>query len=111
MELQVRAMVLQIPRQPGNPNGSTLTNNYNGTGSGNGGLQMAQRNFVNKPSVTDDNRRAGKVVVDIRVDKNGNVVYASAGAKGTTITDPGLLQKCEDAVKKLQTKRIRKRPG
>lgn len=87
------------PGNQGNPNGSTLTNNYNGTGSGNGGLQMAQRNFVNKPSVSDDNRRAGRVVVDIRVDKNGNVVYASAGAKGTTITDAALLQKCEDAVR------------
>ncbi len=87
------------PGNQGNPNGSTLTNNYNGTGSGNGGLQMAQRSFVSRPSVTDDNRRTGKVVVDIRVDKNGNVVYASAGAKGTTITDANLLQKCEDAVR------------
>jgi outer membrane biosynthesis protein TonB len=87
------------PGNQGNPNGSTLTNNYKGTGSGNGGLQMAQRSFVNKPSVTDDNRRTGKVVVDIRVDKTGTVVYASAGAAGTTITDPNLLQKCEDAVK------------
>ena len=87
------------PGNQGNPNGSTLTNNYNGTGSGNGGLQMAQRNFVSKPAVSDDNRRTGRVVVDIRVDKNGNVVYASAGAKGTTITDPNLLQRCEDAVR------------
>jgi len=87
------------PGNQGNPNGSTLTNNYNGTGSGNGGLQMAQRNFVNKPTVTDDNHRAGKVVVDIRVDKNGNVIYASAGAAGTTISDSRLLQKCEDAVR------------
>jgi outer membrane biosynthesis protein TonB len=87
------------PGNQGNPNGSTLTNNYNGTGSGNGGLQMAQRSFVNKPSVTDDNHRTGKVVVDIRVDKNGNVVYASAGAAGTTISDSRLLQKCEDAVR------------
>ncbi|WP_426671009.1 energy transducer TonB [Mucilaginibacter sp. McL0603] len=87
------------PGNQGKPNGSTLSPNYNGTGSGNGGLQMAQRSFVNKPSVTDDNRRTGKVVVDIRVDKNGTVIYASAGAAGTTITDPNLLQKCEDAVK------------
>ena len=87
------------PGNQGKPNGSTLADNYNGTGSGNGGLQMAQRSFVNKPSVTDENRHTGKVVVDIRVDKNGNVVYASAGAAGTTITDPSLLQRCEDAVR------------
>jgi outer membrane biosynthesis protein TonB len=87
------------PGNQGKPDGSTLANNYNGTGSGNGGLRMAQRSFVNKPSVTDANRRSGKIVVDIRVDKNGNVVYARAGAAGTTITDFDLLQKCEDAVK------------
>jgi outer membrane biosynthesis protein TonB len=88
------------PGNQGKPTGSTLTNNYNGTGSGNGGnLNLEQRNFVSRPSVSDDKRRTGKIVVDIRVDKNGNVVYARAGARGTTITDSNLLQKCEDAVK------------
>jgi hypothetical protein len=88
------------PGNQGKPNGSTLTNNYNGTGSGNGGnLNMEQRNFVNKPAVKDDGRHTGKIYVDIRVDKNGNVIYARAGARGTTITDSNLLQRCEDAVK------------
>jgi hypothetical protein len=89
------------PGNQGKPTGSTLTNNYNGTGSGNGGnlAGMPERNFISKPSVSDESRRTGKVIVDIRVDKNGNVIYARAGARGTTITDPNLLQKCEDAVK------------
>lgn len=92
------------PGNQGKPTGSTLTNNYNGTGSGNGGnlTGMINRNFISKPSVSDDSRRAGKVVVDIRVDKNGNVIYARAGARGTTITDPDLLDKCEDAVKRAK---------
>ena len=90
-----------VPGNQGKTTGTTLTNNYNGTGSGNGGnlTGMPQRNFVSKPGVSDANRRSGKVVVDIRVDKNGNVVYARAGARGTTISDADLLQKCEDAVK------------
>jgi len=89
------------PGNQGKPTGTTLTNNYNGTGSGNGGnlSGMAQRNFINKPSVNDNGRHTGKIVVDIRVDKNGNVVYAVAGARGTTISDAGLLQKCEEAVR------------
>lgn len=87
------------PGNQGKPNGSTLADNYNGTGSGNGGLQMAQRSFMNKPTVTDENHRTGKVVVDIIVDKHGNVVSASAGGQGTTISDSRLLQRCEDAVK------------
>lgn len=83
----------------GKATGTTLTNSYNGTGSGNGGnLNMTQRSFLTKPNVTDDNHRAGKIVVDIRVDKNGNVVYARAGARGTTISNSELLQKCENAV-------------
>ncbi|HTE02318.1 MAG TPA: hypothetical protein VK668_23675 [Mucilaginibacter sp.] len=84
------------PGNQGNPNGSTLTNNYNGTGSGNGGLQMAQRSFVNKPTVTANNRE-GKVVIDIQVDQSGNVISAQAG-KGTTISDYALIQKCQNAV-------------
>lgn len=89
------------PGNQGKTTGSTLTNNYNGTGSGNGGssLAMAQRNFVSKPSIDDNGRHTGKVVVDIRVDRNGNVVYCRAGGRGTTISDSGLLQKCEDAVR------------
>jgi outer membrane biosynthesis protein TonB len=84
------------PGNQGKPNGSTLTDNYNGTGSGNGGLQMAQRSFVSKPSVTANNRE-GKIVIDILVDQNGNVTSAKAG-KGTMIDDYNLIQKCENAV-------------
>ena len=63
------------PGNQGKPTGTTLTNNYNGTGSGTGGnlTGMPQRSFVNKPAVTDAGRNTGKVVVDIRVDKQGNV--------------------------------------
>lgn len=86
------------PGNQGSPNGSNLSNNYNGTGSGNGGLQMSQRNFVSPPSVTDDNSHTGKVVVEIRVDKSGNVTYAQVG-RGTTISDNNLLRKCEAAAR------------
>jgi len=89
----------KTPGNQGKPTGTTLTNNYNGTGSGNGGnLNMIQRNFISRPNVSDENRQSGKIVVDIRVDKDGNVVYARAGARGTTISDAALLQKCESAV-------------
>ncbi|WP_461451292.1 energy transducer TonB [Mucilaginibacter sp.] len=87
------------PGNQGKPTGSTLTNNYNGTGSGNGGnLDLIQRSFVTRPVVTDEKRRTGKIVIDIHVDKNGNVIYAQAG-RGTTMTDYDLIQKCEEAVR------------
>ncbi|TWR29352.1 energy transducer TonB [Mucilaginibacter pallidiroseus] len=87
------------PGNQGKTTGTTLTNNYNGTGSGNGGgLNLTQRNFVSKPNVSDDGRNEGKVVVDIRVDKDGTIIYAAVG-RGTTIADNSLLQRCVDAVK------------
>ncbi|GGH16038.1 energy transducer TonB [Mucilaginibacter phyllosphaerae] len=89
------------PGNQGKTTGTTLTNNYNGTGSGNGGnLNLTQRSFVSAPKVDAGNRYTGKVIVDIIVDRNGNVIQATAGGRGTTITDAGLLQKCEDAVKR-----------
>jgi len=87
------------PGNQGKPNGSTLTNNYNGTGSGNGGnLHLGQRSFISRPSVTDDKRSIGRVVIDIQVNKAGDVTYASPG-RGTTISDNALIEKCIMAVK------------
>ncbi|GAA4335126.1 hypothetical protein GCM10023149_42920 [Mucilaginibacter gynuensis] len=89
------------PGNQGKKTGTTLTDNYDGTGSGNGGnlSEMPQRNFVSRPSVDDGNRQSGKVVLDIQVDKEGNVTKAEAG-RGTTISDYALIQKCINAVKR-----------
>jgi hypothetical protein len=92
--------ITNTPGNQGKPEGSTLTNNYDGTGSGNGGnlSGLGQRSFISRPNVSYDGRNTGKIVVEIRVDKGGNIIYARAGARGTTIVDSRLLQKCEDAV-------------
>ncbi len=88
------------PGNQGKTTGTTLTNNYNGTGSGNGGnlVGMPQRNFVSRPVVDDVNHHTGKICVDIQVDKQGTVISAHAGARGTTITDYALFERCEKAV-------------
>ncbi|MEO8885229.1 MAG: energy transducer TonB [Mucilaginibacter sp.] len=100
------------PGNQGKPTGSTLTNNYNGTGSGNGGnlSGLGQRNFVNKPVVSNEGRITGKVVVDIHVDKNGDIISATAGARGTTISDARLLQKCEEAVRNARVSALETAP-
>jgi len=85
------------PGNQGKPNGSNLSNNYNGTGSGNGGLALENRSWTSRPSVDDNHRSTGKIVVEIQVDKHGNVLAARAGARGTTITDFDLFNKCEKA--------------
>ena len=83
----------------GKPEGDPLSDNYNGTGSGNGGvaLSLASRRFINLPSIKDNGQKSGKVVVEIRVDKNGVVTSAKAGARGTTLSDATLWDKCETA--------------
>jgi hypothetical protein len=86
------------PGNQGKANGSTLSDNYNGTGSGNGGLSMSQRTFISKPSVDNPKRTPGIVKIDIKADKNGNVIDASVG-RGTTVAgDNALLNKCVQAV-------------
>ncbi len=77
--------------------------NGSGTGGGNGngisydlGTRSARilgRPFYNSPE-------QGKIVVSIKVNKQGKVTYASAGAKGTTISEIGLRQQAESAALK-----------
>lgn len=84
----------------GSKNGDPLSPNYGegGSGSGNINLSLANRRFVSIPKVDDQGQSAGKVVVEIRVDKTGEVVFARAGAKGTTLSDLKIWKKCEEAV-------------
>lgn len=70
-----------------------------GTGSGIsfdlGGrtVRSLQKPFYNSPE-------QGKIVVSIKVNKQGKVTYAAAGAKGTTISEIGLRQQAENAALK-----------
>jgi len=86
------------PGNQGKPNGSILTNNYNGTGSGNGGIGLGDRTWVSAPMKPKALNISGKVIVDWVVDKNGNIVQVSIG-RGTTITDNALIERCLNAVK------------
>lgn len=52
----------------------------------------------------------GRVVVDIRADKAGNVVYAKAGAEGTTITDQKLFALCEENAKSYKVSALASAP-
>ncbi len=89
------------PGNQGVPTGSTLTPDYGQGGNGTGGnLQgAAGRSFSVKPSLSVDHNVDGVVVVDIIVDKNGNVTYAQAG-RGTTVDNVNVIQKCEDAARR-----------
>lgn len=88
------------PGNQGSAQGDPLSPDYGEGGSGNGGvrLSLANRRFVNIPKIDDQGQSSGKIAVEIRVDKTGTVVFARAGARGTTLSDLKLWRKCEAAV-------------
>ena len=90
----------KVPGNQGKPEGDPLSNSYDGSGSGNGGvaLTLAGRRFITAPIIRDDGQKTGKIAVNITVDKNGTVIDAQAPARGSTLTDPILSDKCESAV-------------
>lgn len=68
----------------------------NGTGPGGGGngikVNLTNREIRSRPQVSDNSQETGTVVVDITVDKNGNVVIASPGGQGSTTTSKHLYE-------------------
>ena len=71
-----------------------------GEGGGNGiAFSLAGRgsNELHKPTATSPAN--GSIVVEIRVDQEGNVVFAKAVWKGTTLGDTNLWRRCEQAAK------------
>ncbi len=89
------------PGNQGATNGDPNSKSYEGSGGtgGNGvSLNLSGRKFISSPRIQDDGQTAGKVSVEITVDKNGTIVTAKAGARGTTISNASLWNKCEKAV-------------
>lgn len=75
----------------GNPNSDSYTGNG---GNGNNGVTirsgLKNRKFTKFPSFEDDFNETAKVAVDIKVDKNGNVIAATVNPRGTTTTNAGI---------------------
>jgi TonB family protein len=80
----------------GGPDGA-----YKGGGQGNGNYSLGGRAALTKPKPAYDCQEEGKVVVDIKVDRDGKVVYASVG-KGTTNTVECLTQRAIQAAYKTK---------
>ena len=98
----------------GKPNGDVKGTDYTGNpgigtggkgGLGNNGapqLGMSGRKIIFFPTILDNSQKTGRVVVNIKVDKQGNVIWAKATQKGSTTTDSYLFQLAEEAA--LKTK-------
>lgn len=86
----------------GKVNGDPEANKYYGnTGSGSGGnYNLAGRKALSKPKEQPDCQEEGIVVVRITVNKNGKVISAVPGVKGSTNTAACLLKPAKEAALK-----------
>lgn len=77
----------------GDPNGDPDASAYYGQGAGldgDGNYRLSGRRALNKEKFVQDCNESGIVVVEIEVNRNGEVVNARAGVKGSTNTSPCL---------------------
>ena len=83
----------------GDKDGEPISSKYYGnTGSGTGGnYNLAGRKALSTPKKQPDCQEEGVVVVRITVAKNGKVVSAIPGVKGSTNTAPCLLKPAKEA--------------
>lgn len=89
----------------GSISGSPDSDNYSsGLSSGSGGVEfsLAGRNPTFLPKPKYEYQVEGKVVVEIRVDRDGKVTYARGGFKGSNINDLNLIKAAEDAALKAR---------
>ena len=97
----------------GSPDGNPDTHGQGGTGSnpdfkghgpglGGSGFSLTGRKIVSPPPKVSDGKEEGIVVVDITVDKQGNVLDANPNGKGTTTSSGVLKSKARQAA--LQAK-------
>ena len=87
----------------GNPNGNPNSDNYTGNSpSGKGGplFKLSGRSSKSLPKPNYNQREEGVVVVEIWVDKAGNVTKAIAGGRGTTTTNTSLWKLAAEAAKR-----------
>jgi len=104
----------QIPGNQGDPNGSPdgspdgnsdHGNGNGGTGGGPGGdgtggpnkgsFTLKGRNLVYRPDITTDIKEPGTVVVAIVVNREGKVIRATPGQKGSTTANRAMLEEAK----------------
>lgn len=92
------------PGDQGSPDGDPNSSSHTGSGKGNDGLKfdLAGRGWRMKPPIDDRSQETGRVVINIKVDKEGNVISATGPGKGSTTQSLNLYQKSRDAALKAK---------
>ncbi len=86
----------------GQKDGDLNAKNYYGKGSNGGGgnYNLGNRKPISTPKPIYDCNEEGRVVVSIEVNKNGRVISANVGVKGSTTSAPCLLRRAKAAALK-----------
>lgn len=87
----------------GRPEGAVRANQYDGAGPADGiefSLTGRSANYLPLPEYTT--LATGRVVVQITVNRQGQVIRATAGARGTTTTDRILHRHAEEAARRAR---------
>ncbi len=88
----------------GKPGGNPDSKNYEGGGHGNSGLSISRglegRSITRVYNYQGDFDSNEKVAVDVRIDKNGNVLSASYQPRGSTTSSGSYKDKAIEIVKK-----------
>ncbi len=92
------------PGDQGDPSGDPNAKSHTGSGKGNSGVSfsLSGRSMRVRPAIDDRSQTTGRVVVNITVDKYGNVTNATAPGRGSTTTDYDLVQKSKQAAMKAK---------
>jgi len=88
----------------GSPGGNPDSKNYTGGGRGNSGVRIASglqgRRLARVFKYQDDFNENATIAVDVRVDKNGNVLSATYQLRGSTTSESYFKEKAVEIVKK-----------
>ncbi|MGI8893032.1 MAG: hypothetical protein ACR2GN_06190 [Bacteroidia bacterium] len=91
------------PNSAGAGSGNSSVNTSGNSGSNSGfSYKVTGRKLIKEPVVSNLTQDHGRVVVDITVDKYGNVIKAEPGAPGTTTTSKYLLTKAKQAAESVK---------
>ncbi|MDR1878457.1 MAG: hypothetical protein LBQ64_02710 [Bacteroidales bacterium] len=82
----------------------TGSNAGSGVGNAGGDFYLDGRPVESKAFPKAKNNLEGTVKVDFRADREGNVTYAKAGGRGTTINDQQVWEECEKAAMRSKFK-------
>ncbi len=87
----------------GRPDGATDADDFEGTGPGDGieySLEGRRANYLPIPEYTT--QATGRVVVQITVNRQGQVIRTNAGVRGTTTTNQTLHRLAEEAARRAR---------